>query len=753
MSNAPARPRISFSPLSANEILTSITAGIVVGILIIFIEVSLAAMIFSGELEYALSQGIGVFLLGALIMGLLVTFTSSVLPVMTFGQDSPAAIIAVIASAVVTSLSLSDPDHQLRIVIAIIMTSSVSTGIIFWLMGRFNLGRLVRFIPYPVIGGFLSGTGWLLLLGGFSVMTETPFGLALFDFDVLLRWLPGVVFAIALFVTAKRYSHFLVVPAVIFGSILLFYIIYFFSTGSLSSDNLAEWQLGPFPKGGLFTLAAFDVFTEGHIQIVWSTIIDFSSITIISAIALLLNASGLELIYGEDFDLNKELKVTGIANIVAGLFGGPPGYLSISLSALGRRLGTRNRLVGVIAFSLLGVTLFFGASALSFFPRVIAGGLLVYLGILFMSEWIFDAWNKLPKLDYFLIWFILIVIASVGFLEGVAAGIVVASILFVFNYSRVNVVRHDVTAANFPSYVMRPRLYNQLLRQRGDSLYLLELQGFIFFGTADNLVSQIRKRIENPDLLELRFLVLDFRLVTGIDSSAALSFSKLGQLASSQGINVVFTDLSLNFQEVLGDKLCNEVHIFPDLDHGIAWCEERMIDVFKEVGLVAKPKTLIQLIEESLAEDAKGKDWLGMMMPDSKREPSKHTSRLLKYLEQIEAAEGEYLLNENYEIDGLYFIEEGQIRVFSTCEDNSTIILMLLERGTIFGELDYYAEQKATACYVANRPSKLFFLSLENIERMEKEDPNLAIAMHRIISGTMSKKLSLASETIQALRK
>jgi len=759
MAKSPAFPRLSFSTLfplrdlSLKDIISSLIAGVVASILVIFLEVSLAAMVFSGEVESALSQGIGIFLLGTLIVGLFLTITSSVIPVIAFSQDSPAAIVSVIAAAIIANLIDVDPDNVVGTIIAVMMSASLTTGIVFWLLGRFNLGRLVRYIPYPVVGGFLGGTGWLLMMGGIGVMTNSPFGMELFASDFVLRWLPGVIFAIALFIIMRRFPHFLVLPCITIGSIVLFYIVFYFATGSLSHASLADWQIGPFPEGGLFNIPTFKLISEGHTYIVWHTLIDFGSIILISAIALLLNASGLELIYDEDFDLNKELRMTGIANIFGGLMGAPPGYHSISISTLGRRLGGRSRLVGFITFGIVAITLFFGASTLSFFPRFIAGGLLVYLGITFLFEWVYDGWFKLPKLDYFLIWVILIIIATVGFLEGTAAGLVVAVVLFVLNYSRVNVVRHDVTAANFPSYVVRPRLYEQLLRQRGASFYILELQGFIFFGTANRLIVQIRERIEDSELPELRFLLLDFRLVSGIDSSAALSFSKLWQQAENHGIIVVFTNLTQKFKNVLGGELIEKLTLFSTLDEGVAWCEDRMIDGFTEVGLVAKPKTIIQMIEGSLADEATETNWMEMMLPGSKLAPTRRASRLLKYLEPVQVGKGEFLIHENYDIEGLYFIENGQIREFATCEDDSTITLRILESGTVFGAVDFYAEQKASACYVSNEPSSLFYLSIENLANMEEEDPQLAFALHRIIAGRMGKTISLANKTIQALRK
>lgn len=747
------RREISFSAFSVRDVLSGLLTGSIIAILVIFLQVSFAAMVFSGDLEGLLSRGIGFFLLGALVMGLVLTFTSSFVPVIPIPQDAPAAILGVVATTIGASLSVTAPEHVFGTVIAAMMLASFLTGIVFWLMGRLNLGRLVRFIPYPVVGGFLGGTGWLLLMGGLGVMTTTPLGAGLFDPGVLLRWLPGLLLGVALFFVSRRYDHFAVMPGMLLGAILLFYLVYYLGSGSFASPALDQWLLGPFPSGSLFQPPFPRVFTEGHIEIVFGSIIELSTIVIVSVISLLLNATGLELIAGEDSDLNRELKVMGIANILAGIGGSPPGYHALSLSALGKKLGPDSRLVGLFSALVLLFTLFFGAAALSVFPKLVAGGLLIYLGFSFLFEWIYQSWFKLPKLDYVLIWVILITIAVVGFLQGVAVGIVIAVFLFVLEYSQVKVIRHAFTAANFQSNVIRPPLYEQLLRQKGDGIYALELQGFIFFGSADRMLGQIRARIEAPDLPQLRFLILDFRLVTGIDSSAALSFSKLIQLAEKREIQVVFTDLSPRFEDILGEEMLSKLRRCPDLDQGVNWCEQQMIAGFNEVGLVAKPKTVIRLIEESLSDEAEERDWLGMLMPGEKREPSKLASRLLQYLETVEAEEGSCLLAENKEIDGLYFIEDGQVEVSSSGGDGSMAWTRLLNCGTVFGEVDYYAQQKTGARYVARCPSRFYFLSLDNIERMESEDPQLAFALHHIIAGILSRKLIVASDTIQAMRK
>ena len=145
------------------------------------------------------SRGIGLFLFGGFILSLILAILGS-LPGTAIGpQDGPAALIAVAAGGIAASLIGSvDPDSVFSTVVAAIIMSSLATGLVFFLIGYFKLGNLVRYIPYPVVGGFLAGTGWLLTRGAIEVMTGESLSLQALrnmgEPHMLLRW-SGLVHA------------------------------------------------------------------------------------------------------------------------------------------------------------------------------------------------------------------------------------------------------------------------------------------------------------------------------------------------------------------------------------------------------------------------------------------------------------------------------------------------------------------------------------------------------------------------------
>ena len=169
---------------------------------------------------------------------------------------------------------------------------------------------------------------------------------------------------------------------------------------------------------------------------------DYEEAIILSAVALLLNASALEITIRQDIDLDHELRAAGYANLVGGLGGAAVGYHALGMSALAYRLAARSRLVNLVSGLLCGAALFFGASLIAYFPKAVLGGMLLYLGLSFLVDWLIDARRFLPAIDYLLVWLILAIIVAFGFLQGIGAGVFIAAILFVISYSRVNIIKN-----------------------------------------------------------------------------------------------------------------------------------------------------------------------------------------------------------------------------------------------------------------------------------------------------------------------
>ena len=187
-------------------------------------------------------------------------------------------------------------------------------------------------------------------------------------------------------------------------------------------------------------------------------------------IFILLNATGIELATQSDVDIDRELRVDGLGNLIAGLFGGMVGYLMVGRSLLNQKAGANSRLAGLVVAALCLVILFWGAPILAYLPRPVMGGLLLYLGLTLLVEWVYDAWFKVSRLDYALILIILFVVATRGFLVGVGMGIIIACLLFVVSYSHIHVIKYAATGAEQRSNVERSFLHLKELNEKGKQI-------------------------------------------------------------------------------------------------------------------------------------------------------------------------------------------------------------------------------------------------------------------------------------------
>jgi SulP family sulfate permease len=727
--------------LKSELLLPGFTSGLVVGVIEVIIAISFAALIFAGDLSSFVPAGIGLALVGTFLSSIFVALLTSLPGTVSGIQDAPAAILAVMSASILVSMPENATAQDTFItVLAVIALTTILCGLFFLGIGYFNLGGLVRFLPYSVVGGFLAGTGWLLVTGSITMMTGIAPTISdlssLLQPEMLQLWLPGLVVAVIMMVILNRYNHYLLLPGSVIGAIVLFFLGIWILGYSISDVSNMGWLLGPFPEGNLLQSLSFSNAAQIRWDLVFSQTGGMVIILLLSVISLLLNASALELETKQDLDLNFELRAAGISNLFSGFFAGLVGFHQLGLSVMNQKLGARTRLVGVFAAFLCIAVLVAGTAIISYLPKFVLGGLLLFLGLDFLYEWVFQSWFKLPKSDFIVIILILVVIASVGFLEGVAVGIVAAIILFAINYSQVDIIKHELTVATFQSTIARPKLHKRLLRRYGKQVLILELQGYIFFGTANQLLEKIRGHINNYRDSHLCFLVVDFSQVTGIDSSVVVSFNKMMNLLLENDATIVLTGLSKKIRTFLEksdvlQKGSDSFILLPDLDHGVEWCENALLESTGVLNRETQQSFQVQL-NEFIGENG-------------------ITARIMKYLELLDFPAGFKLIQQGDLPGSMFFLEQGVVTVQLEEPGKEPVRLNTLNSENLVGELGFYLGSKRNASVIAETPIKVYRLTSESIRSMESSDPEAAAAFHKFIVLIMADKLSHIMSTVETL--
>jgi SulP family sulfate permease len=700
----------------------SLVAGLVIGAVEVVLAVSFAALIFGGLLVDHLADGIGLYLVaGALTLGLFAWLTGP-RGVVASLQGAAAAVISVLATTTALD-TFGGPDRAFLTVVVAIMIVTLLSGIAFLLLGTFRLGNLVRFVPYPVVGGFLAGMGWLLVKGGLGVAASIiPSIRTLTPGDSLKYWVPAFAFGVVLLLAARIVKHPLVLPVVI-GLGLVAFSIWTLGTGlSIEEARSARWLLGDFASAPLWQPWALRAIPEADWVAVAGQIAVIATAIFVTVISLLFNVSGTELLLRTDLDSNLELRHAGAVDVVLGALGGIPGYHAVSLTSLGQQMSAPARSAGSIAAAVPLAAAVFGAALVGMLPRMIVGGVLVFVGLSFIVEWVVDARRTLPKGEWIVVLVILLTVIARGLLPGVVVGMVAALVLFAVNYGRIELLHEVEFGETYRSNVDRPPDERAALVAMRDRVQILRLDGFVFFGSANVLLERIRRRVERGGL---RFLLVDVRRVTGMDASAVVSFRKIVQLAEAGGIELILAGGSDRVRRQLergGVAAADGVLAFvPDLDRGLERCEDGLLQ------------------GAALPEPSPDGALAGM------------PALLERYVERVSMPEGAVLIRQDEPPESLFVLASGRLRVEMVTPEGRRMRLRTVRAGVVVGEVAMYAGTPRTADVIADSPIEVLRLSRASIERLEAEEPELAASLHRWLAGTLAGRLRDALRVFDAL--
>jgi SulP family sulfate permease len=693
------------------QFVREILAGVAASTLQLGLSVSLAFIVFSGPFEAFLPRGIGLAIVGGGLAAAFLGAQTKIPGAICSQQDTPAVVLAAAAAGLATTM---DPDTAEDTIFAFVMVVGLAVGLAFILVGRFRLATAARSLPFPVISGFLAGTGWILARAGVEIMVgeELHWSLVpdLLGGSWLQLWLPGLLLAIVVISFADRVGNGLLFP---FALVALSVGVHAIGRLGWSGGALREngWLLGPFPDTqrwspvGPAELAGAD----------WGAIVGQAvpalGVVGVALISMMLNVAGLEVQLGEDVEVEKEAVRAGVSASLVAALSGYPAYHLISGTVMARTIGSRTP---IAAFTILAVCLgvvVAGLDVVALIPRAVVGGVLLTVGLSMLMDWFGQLRTRLRVVDGLLSAAILASIIAFGVLAGIGVGLLAAVLGFVFSYSRIDPVRHLHRLGSSRSVVDRSKPERALLEESAEVMVAIELVGYLFFGSIRKVTDLVSPMLERG---ELDHLVLDLTAVRGVDASVVQGLHNIQRRTDQSGVLLHWSGLTDAWIRELqrgGLRLDNR-HV--DLDHALEEIEDWVLVEFTESGAFVEDLTLY--------------------------------NRLEQFCERRTLRAGEVLMDAGEAGGDLFVVESGWLTAWGLTDSGERVRFRRVGRGGVIGEVGFLTGGVRSATVSAEGAScVVLHLTAERWQKLREEDPALVLDIQSDLAGRIAERLSYTS--------
>ncbi len=717
--------------------LNDVLGGGAASVLTVTFGLSYSLLIFSGPLAPYLSYGVAATFVSSAILAAVIALGSS-LPFAVAGpESSTAAMTGILASSLVERMMAADPTAPLLgPVLLTLASTTIVTGIVLCGFGMTRVGRAIRYVPYPVVGGFLGATGCLILLGAVRVITGHRLQFASLDQFANLLTLSELAAACAmaavLYLTWHRSRSSFGLPAILIGGVIAAHLAFWLAGISDAQAQAAGWTFQP-PPAVTFMLP----WNWSEIsRYPWYSLPDVAgnliAVVFVTASCSLFNTTGIEVAVNREANLERELNVTGIANILSGALGGYTGCISVSRTILNFNGGGTGRWSGLTVAAISALMLAAAPMLLGYMPKFVLGGLLIYLGADQLQKWIIQSRRRLSFTEYLSLLAIIVIIVQWGFIPGILIGVVIGCATFALSAARIDSIKYGFDGSEYRSSLDRSRDDQAVLSAHGGKIQGLNLQSYLFFGSANRLYQHVRALLQRHP--ECRFLMFDFKLVTGIDSSAAYSFTQIKRAAADRGIKLVLVHLPAATEKALrsSEFISGEVSVVAELDHALEWCENQII--VQHQGLEQ--------------EEASLRDWFAQILGTEQ-----DASELIRRCRRIEVDAGEVIVRAGDVADSMHFILDGRVGIMIPGGEGGTTRVRSLGRYTTIGEMGLVSHAPRSATIQAEVASVLYVLGADQFEAIKLDDPALSQKLLTYFIAVMAERLTFANRMITVLRR
>lgn len=661
--------------------------------------------------------------------------------------SAPCAPAAAVASAFAIEAMRSGTPVDTTLLLLTLL--GLLAGLMQVTFGLLRLGRLIKYMPYTVVSGYLSGVGLIIIGSQVPKLLGTPKDLhfwAALGAPQQWRWQGIVVGVVTILVMLGAPRLTKAVPGAVLG--LVAGIAAYFGLAlldpalfSLQDNTLVVGALGGGEGGGSFFAglagrwtAIADVGLQQLLQLVMPAL----TLAVLLSIDTLKTCVVLDALTRSRHDSNRELIGQGLGNLASGAIGGIPGAGTMGATLVNISGGASSRLSGLIEGVLALVAFLLLANLISWIPVAGLAGILIVIGVRMIDR---NSLHYLKSrstiLDFAVIAAVIGTALTVSLIAASGVGIVLAVLLFIREQIGGSVVRRKLLGNETFSKRVRTQAEMEILTAHGNRAAIIELQGSLFFGTADQLYLSMEPELKTRD-----FLILDMRRIQTVDVTAAHLLEQVKDMLAERNGFLIFSqippnlpsgrDLQQYFDQVGLIRKDSPVRVFPTLDDALEWVEDRIIH---DAELQRDEESPLELHEVELFAGRK----------------EQTLAALEQCMEKRNVTKGETIFTRGASGDELFLIRRGAVRIVLPLSDRQSYHLGTFGRGAFFGEMAFLDGEVRSADAVAFADTELYVLSRRAFDQFAEDHKKLGLRLMEGIASVLASRLRYTNAELRVL--
>jgi SulP family sulfate permease len=713
--------------------------------------VALPSSIAFGVLAYSTlgpayaSMGAMAGLLGAAAMGLVTPLIGRTAGLIA----APCAPAAAVLTAMMVELS-ADHDGISGLapdaIIPLVALAALIAALLQVAFGLLRGGSLIKFIPYPVITGYLSGVGVIIALAQLPKVLGLPSGTHLWQ-GLLdpghwrMESLVVGITTIVMMIIAPRITQ--RIPAAIMGlagGLAAYFLLAQFNSAMLQLDGNGM-VIGKMQASGSFmdsVSGRANSLMDIRLKDISHVFVYAMTLSVLLSIDTLKTCVGLDALTRNRHNSNRELIGQGIGNLVSFFSGGMPGAGTMGPTLVNISSGGYTYRSGILEGVFVVLAVLFLSPMIAWVPISTLAGILLVIAYRMFDKHMFALLRfKESRTDFAVIAAVILTAVSVDLIAAAGAGIALTIMLFIRDQISSTVIRNKLSLTQTSSKTRRQEDERAALDQFGEEAIYCELQGHLFFGTTDQLFTHLEQ-----DLRQRRFILLDLRRVQSMDYTAAQLFKRMNtQLAENNG-RLLFSGMPSALNEQRNFELylrqlgivneTNGVLIFDTLDSALEWMEEQILDAH---GFTDRQDETVSL------EDTKMFHEFGQESID----------RLRACGREFSLKAGEKLFSRGDGGDELFIVLSGSVAFYLPLERGKRHHLDTAGPGSVMGEVVFLDQTVRAADAVAKTDCRLFGLSRARFDEALHDRPDIRASAYASLALIIGERLRQTGKQLQAL--